>query len=281
MIDALLARGFTPVDMKYHGNLVLNHCKNCLIEGIVLRDAPMWSTILRNDCENITVDNIKIVGQWRYNSDGINICTSKNVTVQNCFVRSFDDCIITRGAYLEGECGNVENVTVQNCVLWCDWGKSMETWCGQKPTEIKNITFKNNYVIHLHATAMNVTVWYGSEHSVVNGVCYEDIFIDVDEHNCQKLLEENGTVNRREFLPHVLSVSIERLGRMVGLGTQVCENATDDTGFCVYFGNISYKNVRYFGKKRALDVIVKQYSQIHTIEHVRAIDCDFEIKGWE
>ena len=70
----------------------------------------MWSTIIRNNCENITVDNIKIIGQWRYNSDGINICASKNVTVKNSFIRSFDDCIITRGAYLEGEDGNVENV---------------------------------------------------------------------------------------------------------------------------------------------------------------------------
>ena len=58
VIEALLDRGFTPLDMKYHGNLVMNHCKNCLVEGIVLRDAPMWSTIIRNDCENITIDNI-------------------------------------------------------------------------------------------------------------------------------------------------------------------------------------------------------------------------------
>ena len=146
-------RNVGPV--KYHGNLVLNHCKNCLVEGIILRDAPMWSIIIRNDSENITVDNIKIIGQWRYNSDGINICTSKNVTVKNCFVRSFDDCIITRGAYLEGESGNVENATVENCVLWCDWGKSIETWCGHKATEIKNILFKNNYLIHLNAVALS------------------------------------------------------------------------------------------------------------------------------
>lgn len=48
VIDALLERGFTPVDMKYHGNLVLNHCKKCFIEGVILKDAPMWSTIIRD-----------------------------------------------------------------------------------------------------------------------------------------------------------------------------------------------------------------------------------------
>ena len=80
-----------------------------------------------------------------------------------------------------GEEGNVENVLVENCVLWCDWGKSLETWCGHKPTEIKNVTFRNNCLIHLNAVAMNITVWYGSNHSVVDNVLYENIFIDLDE----------------------------------------------------------------------------------------------------
>ena len=280
VIDDLLSRGFTPVDMKYHGNLVLNHCKNCLVEGIVLRDAPMWSTIIRNDCENITIDNIKIVGQWRYNSDGINICTSKNVTVKNCFVRSYDDCIITRGAYLEGECGNVENATVKNCVLWCDWGKCMETWCGQKPTEIKNIRFEDICIIHLNATAMNITVWYGSDHSVVNGVSYENVFIDIDREKGINYLEVPGGMNEWRYVSHAVSVSVEKLGRMNGLGTQICEDVDDYSDFSVYFGNISYKNVKYFGNKCKLSVLVEKHSDIHTLENIAAEDCDFTIEGW-
>ena len=283
VIEALLDRGFTPLDMKYHGNLVMNHCKNCLVEGIVLRDAPMWSTIIRNDCENITIDNIKIIGQWRYNSDGINICTSKNVTVKNCFVRSFDDCIITRGAYLEGEDGNVENATVENCVLWCDWGKSIETWCGHKPTEIKNIVFKNNYLIHLNAVALNITVWYGSDHSVVKNVRYEDIFIDVDKDYCFNKYDTTGNDLFSEkwgFEPRIVSVSVEKLGKMIDLGSQKCEDIDDYSWFNVYFGDILYKNVRFIGNKRNLPVVVKKHSDIHKIENIKAEDCDFEIEGW-
>lgn len=283
VIEALLDRGFTPLDMKYHGNLVLNHCKNCLVEGIVLRDAPMWSTIIRNDCENITLDNIKIIGQWRYNSDGINICTSKNVTVKNCFIRSFDDCIITRGAYLEGEDGNVENATVENCVLWCDWGKSLETWCGHKPTEIRNIVFRNNYLIHLNAVAMNITVWFGSDHSVVKNVRYEDIFIDVDKDYCFNKYDTTGNDLFSEkwgFEPRIVSVSVEKLGKMIDLGSQKCEDIDDYSWFNVYFGDILYKNVRFIGNKRNLPVVVKKHSDIHKIENIKAEDCDFEIEGW-
>ena len=284
VIDALLDRGFSPSDMKYHGNIVLNHCKNCLIEGVILKDAPMWSTIVRNGCENITVDNIKIVGQWRYNSDGINICTSKNVMIKNSFIRSFDDCIITRGAYLEGEDGNVENVLVENCVLWCDWGKCIETWCGHKPTEIKNVVFKNNYLIHLSVTALNITVWYGSEKSVVKDITYENIYIDLDEDYYFLQLDNSGNdefKKEKGFVPFAVKVSVERLGRMVDLGSQRCESVDDYSDFNVYFSNVLYKNVRYVGEKRDMPVIIEKHSEIHTIENIRAENCDFEIQGWE
>ncbi len=283
IIEDLLSRGFSPVDMKYHGNLVLNHCRNCLVEGVILCDAPMWSTIIRNDCENITVDNIKIVGQWRYNSDGIDICTSKNVTVKNCFVRSFDDCVVTRGAYLEGESGNVENVVVENCVLWCDWGKSLETWCGHKPTEIKNVTFRNNYLIHLDSTAMNITVWYGSNHSLVDNILYENIFIDVDDKYLFYALqsEENPVFQKNYgYIPYVVKVSIEKLGKMVDLGSQRCEAIDDLSWFDVAFQNIAYKNIRYFGKDCRLRTLVEKYSDIHKIKSLKAVDCDFELEEW-
>lgn len=284
VIDALLDRGFSPVDMKFHGNLVLNHCKNCLVEGVILKDAPMWSTIIRNDCENITIDNIKIVGQWRYNSDGINICTSKNVTIKNSFVRSFDDCIITRGAYLEGEEGNVESVLVENCVLWCDWGKCIETWCGHKPTEIKNVVFKNNYLIHLNATALNITVWYGSNRSVVKDITYENIYIDLDGDYYSLQYDNSGRdefKGKKGFVPFIVKVSVEKLGKMVGLGSQTCESVDDFSDFNLYFGNILYKNVRYVGEKRDMPIIIKKHSEIHTLENIRAENCDFEIQGWE
>lgn len=284
VVDALLERGFAPVDMKYHGNLVLNHCKNCLIEGIILKDAPMWSTIIRNNCENITVDNIKIIGQWRYNSDGINICASKNVTVKNSFIRSFDDCIITRGAYLEGEDGNVENVLVENCVLWCDWGKCLETWCGHKPTEIKNVVFKNIYLIHLNAVALNITVWYGSNKSVVKNITYENIYMDLDKDYCHNQYDESGNDTfKREmgFVPSIVHVSVESLGKMVDLGSQRCEAVDDYSDFNVYFGNIFYKNIKYVGEKREMPIVINKHSEIHTIENIRAENCDFEIQGWE
>lgn len=278
--EALRLKGFSEIDLKYYGNIVINNCKNVLIEGVVLRDAPLWSLIIRNNSENVTVDNIKIIGQWRYNSDGIDICTSKNVTVKNCFVRSFDDCIVARGAYLEGEDGDVSNLTVENCVLWCDWGKSVEVWCGHKPTRISNITFKDLYLIHLSATALNITTWYGSESSVIDGVRYKNIYVDLDRKYNGLIIENEhykGYNPALDFIPRLISISIEKIGKMVDLGSQSIEKLDDYSFFNVYYGNISFDNVKCIGEGENLPVFIEEWQRIHKIENITARNCDFII----
>ena len=130
---------------------------------------------------------------------------------------------------------------------------------------------------------MNITVWYGSDRSVVDNVKYENIFIDVDEDYCHNQFDVSGNdefVEKWGYEPKLVSVSVEKLGKMLNLGSQKCAEIDDYSSFNVYFGNILYKNVRVFGAKRELPVIVKKFSEIHTVENLRAEDCDFEINGW-
>ena len=281
VIDALREKGLSDADIKFVGNLVLYNCRDVLIEGIILRDAPLWSLITRNNCENITIDNVKVIGQWRYNADGIDICASKNVIVRNCFVRAFDDCFVARGAYLDGEedeKGCVENVTVENCVFWCDWGKSLEVWCGHKPTKISNISFKNNYLIRLCNTAMNITTWYGSGSSVIQNISYQNIFIDPDTAYRNEMIEneENKSyVYQPGYRPWLIKISVEKLGKLAGLGTQNCQPVDDLSGFHLYYGNITFDHVVYPGE--ALPIMVKERQGVLQIEHVSAKNCNFKV----
>ena len=131
--------------------------------------------------------------------------------------------------------------------------------------------------------ALNITVWYGSDHSVVKNVRYEDIFIDIDKDYCFNKYDTTGNDSFSQkwgFEPKIVSVSVEKLGKMIDLGSQKCEDIDDYSWFNVYFGDILYKNVRFIGNKRDLPVIVKKHSEIHTVENVKAEDCDFEIEGW-
>lgn len=278
--DELEAKGiYTPEVLRPSltcANLILWGCRNVTVEGVTLVDSMRWSVILRNHCENVTIDNIKLVGQWRYNADGIDICASKNVTVKNCFIRSFDDCFVARAPYLIGEERDVENITVENCVLWCDWGKALEIWCGDRPCVVRNITFKNIHVSHLDQMAIAISTWYGSGSTLVENVSYTDIFIDGEQEypvpQCESP-EHPEYIPQTGFVPWLVNIHAMKLGKYTG--NQGYAAAEDLSGFHLRYRNIGFKNVRYTG--RPLKVEVQPIPEVLCIENIRVENSDFTL----
>ena len=112
-------------------------------------------------------------------------------------------------------------------------------------------------------------------------ITYENIYIDLDRDYDFPQYDNSGKdafKKEKGFLPSVVNVSVGRLGKMVDLGSQRCEAVEDISDFSIYFGNVLYKNVRYVGEKRDMPITVKKHSEIHTIENIRAENCDFEIQ---
>jgi len=114
--------------------VLLVGCENVELEDIVLLNSPTWVVGIFG-CEKVRIDGIKIVGQWRYNTDGIDLVNSRDVTIRNSFIRSFDDGICLKGLdwAFEGygnwqwqTGGKIENIRVSGCVVWCGWGRSLE-----------------------------------------------------------------------------------------------------------------------------------------------------------
>ena len=279
--DGLIKHGISkePSEAGYIcSNMVLYNCKNVYVEGITLKDSMFWSLIVRNHCENIVIDNIKIIGQWRYNSDGIDICASKNVTVKNSFVRSFDDCFVARGAYLQDETEDVENITVKNCVMWCDWGKSLEIWCGNKPCAIRNIKFEDIYLIRLSVVAMNITTWYGSELSLVENIAYKNIFINTDnDKNRMSVMtdnEENPVYINRKARAKTLHIAPERLGKSTG--NQGLEKMDSYDEFNNVYRNIVLEDIHINEDDPIIEI--GQNNAYTEIYGIYTKNCDFEIE---
>lgn len=93
-------------------------CKNVLIDGVTLKDSPMWflNPVL---CTNVTVSNLKIEGLGP-NNDGCNPESSKDVIIKNCFFNTGDDCIaIKSGRNNDGRRVNVpsENIIIEDCIM--------------------------------------------------------------------------------------------------------------------------------------------------------------------
>lgn len=131
-------------DLK--GLLRFYRCEKVYCEGVILKDCSGFC-LIPAVCNNVVIDNIKTVGMWRYNSDGIDIFNSSNVVVKNCFLRNFDDAMVIKGIY-GWDFKNNEDILVENCVIWCDWGGALEIGAETNADEYKNITYKNCYLIH-------------------------------------------------------------------------------------------------------------------------------------
>lgn len=93
-------------------------------------------------CFNVKIEDIKVFRQWRYNADGIDIVNPQNINIENSFIHSFDDTISVKGIDRYIYTDN-KNICVNDCVLWCDWGRCYEIGLETACRTYSNISFVN------------------------------------------------------------------------------------------------------------------------------------------
>jgi hypothetical protein len=158
--------------------IALLECTRAEVRGIILRDPHVW-TVVPAKCRDVTLSNIKLIGLWRYNADGIDLVNSVQVLIEDCFVRSFDDSIVLKGfnRWHDHSTGGwpVKDVTVRNCVLWNDWGRALEIGAETQADEIRDVTFENCDIIHWVHIAMDVQ---NGDRAAVSNVRFKDIRVE-------------------------------------------------------------------------------------------------------
>ncbi|WP_347840823.1 glycosyl hydrolase family 28 protein [uncultured Draconibacterium sp.] len=145
--------------------------KNINIEGITIFDPSHWTMPIQSS-DSIHVDNIKIIG-WRGNSDGVDISSSRDVLVENCFFRTLDDAVVIKSFT---DCGEVRNVHTRKCVVWNELAHSLSIGA-EVHEDISNILFEDCDVIHDvgRETALRV---YHCDDAVISDVTFENIRIE-------------------------------------------------------------------------------------------------------
>lgn len=117
--------------------LALTNGSNVTVEGIILRDAPMWTTVLR-DIDSASITNIKQIC-YNENSDGFDILQSRNVTIDDVLVRNHDDNFSAK--VHDGT--NTSNITLKNSTLWADRAHNMLVGPEASGGTFDNIRFDN------------------------------------------------------------------------------------------------------------------------------------------
>jgi hypothetical protein len=129
----------------YDQQVFVGDGRNIRVEGVILLDSPAWVLHVRR-CQDVTIRNVKIIS-WRENGDGIDVVASQNVTVEDCFVRSWDDALVVKAYVQDQQTGHdlwggskvdwqaiksrvkaypVRHLAFRRCVVWLDRAQALE-----------------------------------------------------------------------------------------------------------------------------------------------------------
>jgi hypothetical protein len=95
----------------------LSYSRNIRIENTILINPPHY-TVALGGCDNITIQNMKSFSCEGW-SDGIDMMSCRNVSIEGGFLRTSDDCIAIYGHRWKYY-GGSSNIVVKGITLWAD-----------------------------------------------------------------------------------------------------------------------------------------------------------------
>ncbi|MDF7800262.1 glycosyl hydrolase family 28 protein [Pontiellaceae bacterium B1224] len=156
---------------KRRYSLIVHDSENVEIEGVIFLDPSRWTVPIKRS-SNVHVDNIKIIG-WRGNSDGVDISSSQNVLVENCFLRTLDDLVVVKSRTGQGES---KNIHVRNCVLWNELAHALSIGAELREN-VSQVLFEDCDIIHDvgRETALRI---YHCDSGTVSDITFQNIRVE-------------------------------------------------------------------------------------------------------
>ncbi len=250
---------------SYYGpSIYLGGCEDVEIKNILIRDSCNFHCMIEN-CERVHIDNIRGVS-YRPNSDGIDICGSRHVLVENVFLRIWDDGLCVKGL----ETGNLYDILFQNCILWNDFARPIEMGVSLRADEVYNITYRDIDIIH-SLTGYPVMGIHHGDRANVHDIYFENIRVeDIPSAQLFDLRIHTGSVynkdNRKGKIHHFYFRNIEL--KDTGKGRLPMKSRIEGFSEEHDISHIYFEDISLYGKKvhsvEELGLEIKDFvSEVH------------------
>ena len=206
-----------PHKSKYGYLMLLKNCYNVNLNNVILENSAMW-TVNINSCNKVFISNV-VINNNRHvaNSDGIDICGTSDVVIENCFISTADDGIALKNNMsvstsgddglkiknnLDVTCKNgMRNILVRNCeVVSCtnSFKIGTETSLDISDVTVENCKFYLNDIYPAGVSGVSIESCDGAKVSNVNVSNIEmdsmscPLFIRLCNRNGDKKAELDG-----------------------------------------------------------------------------------------
>jgi len=152
-------------------NLLSVQGRDITVEGVILRDSSTWTIPIRRS-DRVQIRNVKVLG-CRANSDGIDICNSRDVTVEGCFIRTLDDLIVVKTDQGQGE---ARRIVAKDCVLWNEVAHALSIGAELRE-KVDDVRFANCDIIHDKGREWTLRV-YHCDSARISNVRFENLRIE-------------------------------------------------------------------------------------------------------
>ncbi|GAA5483203.1 glycosyl hydrolase family 28-related protein [Haloferula sargassicola] len=177
--------------------------RNVRIDGILCKDATGWSVELKRTL-GITARHVKVLNHkdinWKIENDGINVCSSSDAVVNQCFVMTIDDAGCAKAS--DAVMGSMDHVLFSNNVLWT-WSAGAKAGM-QNDHPMNDVVFRNLEVVHCRrAVAVDTKTSQDMGKAIpIEGVRFEDIHVEeieghwnIANHDALEFILEDADAN--------------------------------------------------------------------------------------
>lgn len=206
---------------EHGGSIHMSHASNIHVEGVTSLETHGFS-LSAGECADIHIDRYRSFSSSG-NGDGVDFFCSKNVTIENCFLRNSDDTIALY-SHRWNWYGDSTNILIQNCVFLPDIAHAINMGTHgnpQSPETTSNVTIRNIDILD-HDESQ---VWY--QGCIAINVADMNLFHDI----------------------HIEDIRVERITNGQLFNLRVMQNNMWTTAPGRGIRNVTFKNLSFKTKE--------------------------------